>query len=377
VKAELTEEQEMLRAATRQVAVRYSPVGPVRAHSQQPVDLDLAGWKAGADLAWPAMLVPERYGGTGPKGGLATAAVVGEELGAALQPWPFVEVNVFADAVVRYGSVSQCEQLLPHLATGMALATWAIADDSVSWDGTGRITTARRSPGGWTVSGCKTAVVGADSADHMLLTAAGPDGPVQLIVATSEPGVSVVPLHGLDLSRRLAEVHFEQVRLGVSAELGEPGDRAPIERQLQVAGALSAVDTVGATRQFFDSTVRYARDRVAFGRPIGSFQAVKHQLADGLTWLEACQAAAWRAIDALEAGDPDSPEFVSTAKAFVGQHCPRIVQMCMQVHGGIAMTWEYGAHLYLRRVRTNDALYGSSGWHQDRICTLVGMGATR
>jgi alkylation response protein AidB-like acyl-CoA dehydrogenase len=344
---------------------------------EQQVDLDLTGWKAGADLAWPAMLVPLRYGGAGPAGGLVTAAVVGEELGAALQPWPFVEVNVFADAVARYGSVRQCEQFLPGLAAGTALATWAIADDGKSWDGTGRITTARRSPGGWTVSGCKTAVVGADSADHMLLTAAGPDGPLQLIVATSEPGITIVPLNGLDLSRRLAEVRLEQVRVSVSAELGEPGDRAAIERQLQLAGALCTVDTVGATQRLFDSTVRYATERVAFGRPIGSFQAVKHQLADGITWLEASQAAAWQAIDALDAGDPDSPEFVSTAKAFVGQHCPRIVQMCMQVHGGIAMTWEHWAHLYLRRVRTNDALYGSAGWHQDRLCTLAGMGANR
>jgi alkylation response protein AidB-like acyl-CoA dehydrogenase len=374
---ELTEEQEMLRAATRQLVDRYSPVGAVRARSQQPADIDRDGWKAGADLAWPAMLVPDRYGGAGPTGGLVTAAVVGEELAAALQPWPFIEVNVFADAVARYGSASQCEQLLPGLAAGTTLATWAIADDSRSWDGTGRITTARRSPGGWTVSGCKTAVVGADSADHLLLTAAGPDGPLQLIVPTSEPGITIVPLHGLDLSRCLAEVRLEQVRVAVSAELGEPGDRAPIERQLQVAGALCAIDTVGATQRLFDSTVRYASERVAFGRLIGSFQAVKHQLADGVTWLEACQAAAWQAIEALGADDADALEFVSTAKAFVGEHCPRIAQMCMQVHGGIAMTWEHGAHLYLRRVRTNDALYGSSGWHQDRLCSLLGMGAIR
>jgi alkylation response protein AidB-like acyl-CoA dehydrogenase len=138
---------------------------------------------------------------------------------------------------------------------------------------------------------------------------------------------------------------------------------------------LNAVDTIGATQRFFEETVAYARDRVAFGRPIGSFQAIKHQLADGLTWLEACQAAAWRAVAALDAEGGDAAEIVSVAKAFVSHQCPRIVQMCVQVHGGIAMTWDHPAHHYLRRVRTNAALHGSAAWHRDRVCAQAGMGA--
>jgi alkylation response protein AidB-like acyl-CoA dehydrogenase len=377
MKVDLTDEQEMLRSATAQLARKARPPERLRSATSDGHRFDGGDWLAGAALAWPGLMLPEGFGGAGSSGGVTTAAVVGEELGAALHPGPFIETSVVGAALARVGTPDQCQALLPGLAAGGTVATWAVADDSWSWDGSGQLTRAEPDRGGWTVSGRKVAVVHAARADHVLLTASSPAGPLQLLLPASAPGLTIEQQRGLDLTRRLAAVRLDQVHVERTAVLGDPGDGGPIDRQLQLACVLNAVDTVGATERFFEETVDYARDRVAFGRPIGSFQAVKHQLADGRTWLEACQAAAWRAVSALEFEDSDVAEIVSAAKAFLSQHCPRIVQMCMQVHGGIAMTWDHPAHHYLRRVRTNAALYGSAAWHRDRVCTLAGMGAAR
>ncbi len=376
MKIDLNDELEMLRATTNLLACRYEPSDPW----VLPVPdekFDRGGWAAGAELAWPAMLIPETFGGAGTSGGLVAAAVVAEELGAALQPWPFAEVNVVADALARYGSDDLRRRFLPDLAAGATLISWAAADDRWSWDGSGRKTVVEATPDGWLVSGRKVGVVQGGACDAFLVTAAGADGPVQLLVPASATGVKTTTLGGLDLTRNLAEVRFDRVHVDATATLGTPGDGEPVERQLRVASLLCALDAIGATQRLFGQTVEYASSRVAFGRPIGSFQAIKHQLADGITWLEAAQAAAWRAAEALESDHPDSAEFVSVAKSYVGFHCPMIVQMCMQVYGGIAMTWEHRAHLYLRRVRTDEALYGSARWHRERICRLVGMGTGR
>jgi alkylation response protein AidB-like acyl-CoA dehydrogenase len=376
MKIDLTDELEMLRVATGQLAQKYEPSDP-RVLPAPDQRFDRGGWSAGAELAWPAMLVPESYGGARESGGLLAAAVVAEELGAALQPWPFVEANVVADALARAADPELCGRYLPDLVAGKWLVSWAVAEDDRSWDGRGRGTVAEADGIDWVLSGRKVGVVQGGVCDHYLVTATGVDGPVQLLVPASAPGVSITAGGGLDLTRGLAEVRFDRVELDAGAAVGQPGDREAPTRQLDLASLLSTLDAIGATQRLFNQTVEYASSRVAFGRPIGGFQAVKHQLADGVTWLEAAQAAAWRAVEALDADEPDAREFISVAKAFGGTHCPRIVQMCMQVHGGIAMTWEHRAHLYLRRVRTDDALYGSARWHRDRVCQLAGMGVAR
>jgi alkylation response protein AidB-like acyl-CoA dehydrogenase len=375
MKIDLTDEQEMLRAATAQLARKACTPERLRAATSAGPGFERGDWEASAALAWPGMMLPENVGGAGSSGGVTAAAIVGEELGAVLYPGPFIEVSVVGDALARVGTPDQRQALLPGLAAGGTVATWAVADDSWSWDGSGRLTRAEPDGGGWTVSGRKLAVVHAAGADHVLLTAGSPAGPLQLLIPASAPGLTVEPQLGLDLTRRVEGVCLDEVHVERTAVVGEPGDRGPIYHQLQLACVLNALDTLGATQRFFEETVEYARDRVAFGRPIGSFQAIKHQLADGRTWLEAGQAAAWRAVAAVEVEDTEAAEIVSVAKAFISHHCPRIVQMCMQVHGGIAMTWDHPAHHYLRRVRTNAALYGSAAWHRDRVCVLAGMGA--
>jgi alkylation response protein AidB-like acyl-CoA dehydrogenase len=214
VHVELTDELEMLRDATRRWAEREQPRAllhdAVLGAVLDPVDFDRAGhragWQAAAELGWPAMLVLQRYGGfaedaggddaaeDGGGGGVVGAAVVAEELGRALAPWPLVGVSVVADALTREGSEEQRERLLPGIARGELVATWAVADDDRSWDGTGTAVRAElRGDGSWTVTGRKRAVQDAAAADHLLITAAGPDGPVQLLVAAGAPGVTIEP----------------------------------------------------------------------------------------------------------------------------------------------------------------------------------------
>ena len=334
------------------------------------------GWQDGTALGWAAMLVPEAHDGAREAGGIVGAAIVAEELARALQPSPLVAISVVADAIALFGTDAQQRSILPPLAAGELTATWAIAEGDRTWDGTDLMTELVTRDGALVLRGLKSCVPDANTADQLLVTAKGLGGLTQVLVPTTSNGVSIEPLESLDLGRDLAAVRFDDVTLSASTIVGTPGAAAAaVERQLHLAAALTAVDSVGATQQLFDHTLAYAKDRIAFGRPIGSFQAVKHLLADAATWLEAAHAAVWHAVDALDAGDADASEAVTIAKAFTGEHCGRIAQDCMQVHGGIAMTWEHDAHRYLRRIRTNDALYGGPAWHRDRLCTLIGMGA--
>jgi alkylation response protein AidB-like acyl-CoA dehydrogenase len=169
-------------------------------------------------------------------------------------------------------------------------------------------------------------------------------------------------------------VTFAGARLPGDALLGVPGGAAAdVERQLQVALVIQNAETVGATERVFEFTLEYARDRVAFGRPIGSYQALKHRLAEMKTSLEGCFATATTSAKAVAAGDGDAAELVSVAKAYIGDRAPAIIQDCVQLHGGIGVTWEHDLHVYLRRVAQNAALYGSPRQHRERIATLLGM----
>jgi alkylation response protein AidB-like acyl-CoA dehydrogenase len=211
------------------------------------------------------------------------------------------------------------------------------------------------------------------SADWLLVVAAIGDRPVQCLVRADDPRVEVRPLTCLDLSPRLAEVVFHDVEVPSDAVVGE-GDGPVLEWQLALAVALSCTETVGALDALLGMTVAYAKDRTAFGRPIGSFQALKHVLADQSLGLEVCAAAAAAAVQAVEEGDPDAGAIASMAAAYVGDVSNEVAQECLQVHGGIGYTWEHDLHLYLRRVRSNAALYGTPSWHRERVCALQGLG---
>ena len=172
--------------------------------------------------------------------------------------------------------------------------------------------------------------------------------------------------------RRFAEARFDDVRLPASAVVGEVGGADElVERLLQIAGVLQCAESCGAIDRVFEMTVEYLGDRYSFGRPLSSYQALKHRVADEKVWLEACHGIATAAARAVAAGAPDAGELVSVAKAWIGPHATELVQDCVQLHGGIGVTWEHDLHLYLRRTTVNRATYGTPEEHADRVATRV------
>jgi alkylation response protein AidB-like acyl-CoA dehydrogenase len=215
---------------------------------------------------------------------------------------------------------------------------------------------------GWVLSGSVPAVEAGARADHLLVAAATGAEVVQLLLPAGTPGVTITPLAGLDLVRRHAAVTFAEVRVRRGAAVGEPP-----ERSLQLACVLQCAETCGVIDVVFARTVEYLGDRYSFGRPLSSYQALKHRLADDKVVLEACHAAATAAARAVASSSPEATELVSVAKAWIGPQATELVQDAVQLHGGIGVTWEHDLHLYLRRATVNRVLHGTPEWHADRI----------
>ncbi len=199
-------------------------------------------------------------------------------------------------------------------------------------------------------------------------------GVTQFVVDASAPGVAVTQLDGFDLTRRFADVRFDSVAVSSDAVLGAPGRaQASVDAQLDVAVALTVAESIGAMTQLAEITVEYSKARIAFGRPIGSFQALKHILADISFWAQVSTAAAGAAADAVADSRPTASEIASIAKAYVGDAGTQLAQQCLQVHGGIGFTWEHDLHFYLRRLAADRVLYGDPDWHRERICRIHGL----
>lgn len=367
---QLTDEQ----ALVHDTAVRFVdaelPLTATRRLHDDPLGYDRSWLRKSAELGWFGMLVPEDLGGgCVSEHGLLDAAIVAEVLGRAVQPGPFLPMNVVADALATGGSERLQREVLAGIVAGEVAVAWAWADAGGEPDG-GASVVAEQRHATVVVSGRRGFVMEAPSADHLLVAATLDGGAVHVLVPAGADGVTIRPLESLDLSRRFAHVDLDGVEVPVDAVVTADGDAL-----LRSAVALLLAETVGAMDVLFDMTVAYAKDRVAFGRPIGSFQAVKHVLADQAMYLEACKAAAVAAARAVARGDDDAPAVVHMAAAYVGEHGPELAQECLQVHGGIGYTWEHDLHLLLRRIRSNAALLGEPTWHREQLCRVHGMGA--
>jgi alkylation response protein AidB-like acyl-CoA dehydrogenase len=224
------------------------------------------------------------------------------------------------------------------------------------------------------LSGTASIVQDADFADYVLVTATSGGDVTQVLLPRGTPGMNVEPLDGLDLTRRLNRIHFDDVVVDADAVVGEPeGGELLLERQLQIALVLAVSESVGAMTQDFALALDYAKVRTAFGRPIGSFQAVKHQLADASMLLEMSMAMATAALQPVQNQTEDAAEMASVAKAFVGDAAIDVAQTCFQVFGGIGYTWEHDQHLYLRRLTADAARFGQPWWHRERLCRIHGL----
>jgi alkylation response protein AidB-like acyl-CoA dehydrogenase len=372
---ELSHDQELFRDTTRKFLEAECPLTTVREWADDPAGFDRSWWRRGAELGWTALLVPEEFGGGSITGeGLLDLALVAEEMGHLVSPGPLLAVNVVAAALAASGTETQRATVLPALVAGDAIATWCFAEPGGRWDAAGVRLEATATADGFTLHGTKSPVEAAGQADHLLVTARTGDGLTQLLVPADAPGVTVTPLESIDLVKRFGEVHFDGVQVPVDAVVGEVGGAAAdVERQLQIAVAIQCAETLGATDRVFAFTLEYAFDRHSFGRPIASYQALKHRFADMKLWLEASHATATSCARAVQAASDDAAELVSVAASYIGDRTPEIVEDCVQMHGGIGVTWEHDIHLYLRRVTLNRALYGAPDEHRERLATLLGM----
>jgi alkylation response protein AidB-like acyl-CoA dehydrogenase len=371
---ELTSDQELFRDTTRKFLTATVPLTQVRALADNPAGFERGWWRKGAELGWTSLLVDEQHRGGSVSGdGLRDLALVAEEMGVMVSPGPLIATNVVAQTLSRDASDELAESVLPGLMAGEAIAAWCVAEPGQPVTPDGVTLQARRDGDGFALSGVKRPVEAGAEADWLLVTARGPDGLSQFLVPSSAPGLRITALRGLDLVRRHAEIRFDNVRVPAAGVVGVPGDASlSFERQLQTALVLQCAEIVGATNHVFDFTVQYAFDRSSFGRALASYQALKHRFADMKLWIESAQAITVDATRAVQAGAPDAAEVARVAKAYVGERCPELIQDCIQMHGGIGVTWDHDLHLYLRRVVSHRQIYGDPIQHRDQVAILAG-----
>jgi alkylation response protein AidB-like acyl-CoA dehydrogenase len=362
----LTGEQELLRETTAKFIDATCPLRRVRELAETDAVPDRGYLAKAAELGWFAMLVPEDLGGGSVSGrGVADAGLVAEERGRVLQPCAFVAANVVAFALAEAGRDHHRSKVLPGIVNGEQIVAWAWEPATLS---------ATTSGGSVRLTGTASGLQDAHLADHLLVTATSGGGLTQVLVPRGASGVRVEPLDGLDLTRSLSRVHFDGAEVDADEVVGAPeGAEALFERQFQIALVLAVSESVGAMARDFAIALDYSKLRTAFGRPIGSFQAVKHQLADASMLLEASMAITSDAVRAVQDAAADAAELASAAKAFVGDAAIDVAQTCFQVFGGIGYTWEHDQHLYMRRLTADAALYGQPSWHRERICRIHGL----
>jgi alkylation response protein AidB-like acyl-CoA dehydrogenase len=368
-----SEDQELLRTTTRRFLAEQQSLAQVRRSIEGPDVFDGDLWRQGAALGWTAMLIPPEFeGGSVTEQPLVDLVVLGEELGRTLNSGPFIPCNVVAAAVARFGTEVQAKEHLPRLARGEATAAWCLSGDGSPEPGAIEVR-AEPEGDGWRLDGVARYVHAAGNASLLLVVGKDPEGEVRnLLVPRPTGGLSERTLSGLDVTRRFAEVRFHGVTVPAANLL--PGGEDAVDLCLSLATVLQSAESVGAAELLFEETVDYAKKRVQFGRTIGSFQAIKHRFADLLMELEAMRAAAHYAALALGDGLDDAAAAVATAGSYVDDTFAHICGEALQLHGGIGFTWEHDVHLFIRRAKVNQVLYGDGAWHRERLVRLTEMG---
>jgi len=371
----LTDEQQLLQETTRKFLESTVPLAAVRRLAdEEPAGFDAAWWRSGAELGWTSLLVPEDDGGGSVSGhGLLDLVLVAEEMGRLVSPGPLAQTNVVAEALARSGTPAQRTKFLPGLMGGDSVATWCLGAPAAGIAPGGQVR-ATAGDGGVVLDGATGPVEAASRADLYLVTAGTADGVAQFVVPSDAHGLTVEQAHSLDLVRRFARVRFDQVRLADDAALGTPeSTTGDVERQLQTTAVLQCAEMAGVLDRVFEFTVEYAADRYSFGRPLNSYQALKHRFADMKLWLEAAHATAGAAARAVDSESKHAAELVSVAKAYIGDRGPALIQDCVQIHGGIGVTWDHDLHLYLRRMVVDRTQWGTPADHRERVAVAMGM----
>ena len=372
-----TEEQRELRVAARAFLAEVSSSERVRAAMASEPGYDPEVWKRiGSELGWPAAIVPEAYGGLG-LGAVELVALV-EAMGESLLCSPyFATVCLAAQAVLAAGSEEQKQHYLAPIAEGEARAALATAEPGLAHDEVAL--EARRDGDGYRLDGTKRYAVDGHSADWLVVSARAPgsrgdDGVSLFAVAGDCAGLERRALPTMDMTRRQAELRFANVRVPASARLGEEGSGAePLRRALDLGAIALAAESVGGAQRCLDLSVAYAKEREQFGRPIGSFQAIKHKCADMMVKVETARSAVYYAACAAAEQAGELAVAASLAKAYCSEAYYHCAAETIQIFGGVGFTWEYDPHLYFKRARASESLLGTPAWHRERVARAIGL----
>jgi alkylation response protein AidB-like acyl-CoA dehydrogenase len=369
-----SEEQEELRATARRFLEQKAPSPVVRRLMETEDGFDEALWLENAAMGWQAMAIPEQYGGAG--FGFIELVVLLQEMGRALYPSPFFSsVILGAFTLLESADEAHKEKLLPGIASGELRVAMAVTEPAGRWDETGIQLEALPDSGEWVLKGTKSFVIDGHTADTLIVAARTSPGPagISLFVV---PGDDVVrrPLATMDTTRKQAEISLDSLRLPGDALLGAEGDGWPVlTRVLDLASVALAAEAVGGAEQCLEMAVEYAKTRVQFGRPIGSFQAIKHKCADMLLEVESAKSASAYAAWAAQE-DPDELVVVAPlAKSYCTEAFFHCASENIQIHGGIGFTWEHDAHLYFKRAKSTELLFGDPVYHRELLARRLGL----
>ncbi len=367
----LTETQELIRSTARRFLRERLSLERVRELMMSEHGFDRVLWKEIADLGWTGLTIAEEHGGAGM--GPVEMSVVLEEMGRLVTPGPFFASAVLATtAVQQVATSSQQEELLPVLASGEKIATLGVFEQPRGWDVASASTIASQKAEGWVLDGVKRSVLDGHLVDLLLVTAATEDGVGLFVVDPGADGVEITHMPALDPTRRQANIALEKVRVDGSRRLGR-GDVSPQLRHTLALGTVAmAAEQVGGAQQCLEMSVGYAKSRYQFGRPIGSYQAIKHRCANMLVRVEHARSAVYHAARVTD----DHEEFAVVAPlagSIASEAYVWVAGENIQVHGGIGFTWEHDAHLYLKRAKSSSLLLGSPTHQRDLLGQAIGI----
>jgi alkylation response protein AidB-like acyl-CoA dehydrogenase len=372
------DEQELLRSTARKFFENECPSETVRRLMDSPEGMTPALWGKLAEQGWLGLVFPEAYDGMGL--GIVDLTVLMEEMGRAVVPGPYFSTVLLGGlAILEAGSEAQKKEWLPKIAGGQKRVTLAWMEPSAALGPAGVTLEAKSAGGGYTLTGTKLFVPDAHTADAIVVVArtgagAGEDGVSLFLVPRATRGADVKLLPTMDQTRKLCEVTLTGVTLGPDARLGTPGRGwTPLARVLDRACVALCAEMCGGAQKVLDMTVEYAKIRQAFGKPIGSYQGVKHKAADMLVEVENSKSITYYAAWAMDEGVAEGPLAASMAKAYVSDAYRRVSAAGIQLHGGIGFTWEHDLHLYFKRAKGSEFTFGDATYHRERVAQLVNL----
>jgi alkylation response protein AidB-like acyl-CoA dehydrogenase len=368
---QLTDEQQQLRAMVRDLATDRGSAERVRQVMLEEGGFDASTWRELAELGLVGLIIPEEHGGAGAS--FLELSIVFEELGRRLVPVPLLSALLGTTAIQHAGSAEQLGAHLPAIAAGGTTVALSHLDAG------GRLTAdpgvaARRDGEGWVLTGEAGYVVDGLAADLLVTAATTEDGLQLFVVAGDAEGLTREAIPVLDLTRPMAGVTYRDVRVDEAARLTGGDPVAALHAALTDASVALACEQVGGAQHLLEMTTAYARERLQFGRAIGSFQAVKHKLAEALVQLEAARSAAMHAARVIANGDAEERAIaVPMAASLCAEAYEDIAADSIQLHGGIGFTWEHDAHLYFKRAKATKLLLGDPKTHRRLLADALGL----